>query len=180
MAQIKAVAGGHALLINLSWLLAGLSASVAGQMKMLGLWAIFSVMLSNIVLMLPVCLLYFLADGFLKGNLERASLPFYVTGICIAVVLIILMTIFQYHSTFLTTYVESGIRRRTLAEKLRKLPLSFFSKKDLSDLTNTIMNDCVVLETASSHWIPELTGALFSTSIVSLSLLIFNWKMALA
>lgn len=180
MAQIKAVAGGHVLLINFSWLLAGLSASVAGQMKMLGLWAIFSVMLSNIVLMLPVCLLYFLADGFLKGNLERASLPFYVTGICIAAVLIILTTIFQYHSTFLTTYVESGIRRRTLAEKLRKLPLSFFSKKDLSDLTNTIMNDCAVLETASSHWIPELTGALFSTSIVSLSLLIFNWKMALA
>ncbi len=142
--------------------------------------AIFSVMLSNIVLMMPVCLLYFLSDALLKGNLERATLPFYVTGICIAAVLIILMTLFQYHSTFFTTYIESGIRRRTLAEKLRKLPLSFFAKKDLSDLTNTIMNDCAVLETASSHWIPELIGALFSTSIVSLSLLIFNWKMALA
>ena len=81
---------------------------------------------------------------------------------------------------FLSTYVESGVRRRTLAEKLRKLPLSYFGKKDLADLTNTIMSDCALLETASSHWIPELIGAMISTTIIVISLLFFDFRMALA
>ena len=76
--------------------------------------------------------------------------------------------------------MESGIRRRGLAEKLRKLPLSFFGKKDLADLTNTIMTDCATIETASSHWIPELAGALLSTTIIVISLFFFDWRMALA
>ena len=87
---------------------------------------------------------------------------------------------FQYRATFLATYVESGVRRRALAEKLRRLPLSFFGKKDLSDLTNTIMSDCALIETASSHWIPELIGSMISTTIIVICLLFFNWKMALA
>ena len=81
---------------------------------------------------------------------------------------------------FFSTYVESGVRRRTLAEKLRKLPLSYFGKKDLADLTNTIMSDCALLETASSHWIPELIGAMISTTIIVISLLFFDFRMALA
>ena len=76
--------------------------------------------------------------------------------------------------------MESGVRRRMLAEKLRKLPLSFFGKKDLSDLTNTIMADCALIETGSSHWIPELVGAFGSTTIIIISLLFFDWRMALA
>ena len=95
--------------------------------------------------------------------------------ICIA-----LTTIFQYRATFLSTYIESGVRRRTLAEKLRKLPLSYFGKKDLADLTNTIMSDCALLETASSHWIPELIGAMISTTIIVISLFFFDFRMALA
>ena len=62
-------------------------------------------------------------------------------------------------------YVESGVRRISLAEQLRKIPLSFFGKKDLSDLTSTIMADCATLETASSHWLPELIGACISTAL---------------
>ena len=77
--------------------------------------------------------------------------------------------------------MPSGLRtRRTLAEKLRKLPLSYFGKKDLADLTNTIMSDCALLETASSHWIPELIGAMISTTIIVISLLFFDFRMALA
>ena len=83
-------------------------------------------------------------------------------------------------STFYSTYVESGVRRRTLAEKLRKIPLSFFGKKDLADLTNTIMSDCALFETASSHWIPELVGAIISTTLIVISLFFFDWRMALA
>lgn len=142
--------------------------------------AFLAVTLANLVLMLPVGLLYALVRNLLLGSVSVASLPFFACGILAACVLIVLTTVFQYRSTFLTTYVESGIRRRTLAEKLRKLPLSFFGKKDLSDLTSTIMGDCAVLETASSHWIPELVGSLVSTTIVVLCLFFFNWKMTLA
>ena len=86
----------------------------------------------------------------------------------------------QYNATFLSTYVESSVRRITLAEKLRKISLSFFGKKDLSDLTSTIMADCATLETASSHWIPELVGACISTALVAVSLFFFDWRMAIA
>ena len=97
----------------------------------------------------------------------------------VSVLLIIITTYFQYNATFLATYVESGIRRRTLAEKLRKIPLSFFGKKDLSDLTNTIMGDCAWLETASSHFFPQLFGSMCSTTIVMICLFFFNVKMTL-
>ncbi|WP_296690520.1 ABC transporter ATP-binding protein [Treponema sp. UBA6852] len=142
--------------------------------------AFLAVTLANLVLMLPVGLLYALVRNLLSGSLSASALPFFACGIAFVCALIVLTTVFQYRSTFLTTYVESGIRRRTLAEKLRKLPLSFFGKKDLADLTSTIMGDCAVLETASSHWIPELIGSLISTTLVVLSLFFFNWKMTLA
>ena len=142
--------------------------------------AFLAVTLSNLALMIPVGLLYMLSSYLLEGEVPREKLSFFIIEIVAALVLIIVTTVFQYNSTFLSTYVESGIRRRTLAEKLRKLPLSFFGKKDLSDLTNTIMSDCALLETASSHWIPELVGAFISTTIIVISLFAFNWKMALA
>ena len=135
--------------------------------------AIFAVALANLVLMMPVGLLYFLASYLLDGEVPREKLPFFIAAIVAILLLIALTTIFQYRSTFFSTYVESGVRRRTLAEKLRKIPLSFFGKKDLADLTNTIMADCALLETASSHWIPELIGAMISTTIIVLSLFFF-------
>lgn len=142
--------------------------------------AFIAVTISNLVLMLPVGLLYKLSSYLLEGGLKKSELPFFIIAIVITLVLIALTALLQYNATFLSTYVESGIRRRGLAEKLRKLPLSFFSKKDLADLTNTIMTDCATIETASSHWIPELVGALLSTTIIVISLFFFDWRMALA
>lgn len=142
--------------------------------------AVFAVTVSNLVLMLPVGLLYLLASDVLEGEVQKGKLPLYIGGIVIALVLIMLTTYFQYNATFLATYVESGVRRRTLAEKLRKIPLSFFGKKDLADLTNTIMADCAWLETASSHFIPELIGAMASTTIVVISLFFFDIRMTVA
>lgn len=142
--------------------------------------AFIAVTISNLVLMLPVGLLYKLSSYLLEGGLKKSELPFFIIAIVITLVLIAATTFLQYNATFLSTYVESGIRRRGLAEKLRKLPLSFFSKKDLADLTNTIMTDCATIETASSHWIPELVGALLSTTIIVISLFFFDWRMALA
>ena len=142
--------------------------------------AFVAVTIANLVLMLPVGLLYYLASYLLEGDVPRAKIPFFTVSIIVVLILIATSTVFQYMSTFYSTYVESGVRRRTLAEKLRKIPLSFFGKKDLADLTNTIMSDCALLETASSHWIPELVGAIISTTLIVISLFFFDWRMALA
>ena len=101
-------------------------------------------------------------------------------GCIIALALIFAVTYWQYNSTFLATYVETGTRRITLAEKLRKIPLSFFGKKDLADLTSTIMADCTYLETAFSHFIPPFIGAMISTVVIAISLFFFDWRMAIA
>lgn len=142
--------------------------------------AFVAVTIANLVLMLPVGLLYYLASYLLEGDVPRAKIPFFTVSIIVVLILIAASTVFQYMSTFYSTYVESGVRRRTLAEKLRKIPLPFFGKKDLADLTNTIMSDCALLETASSHWIPELVGAIISTTLIVISLFFFDWRMALA
>ena len=141
--------------------------------------AIISATISNIILMVPVALLYYLVRDYMAGNLGDKVL-FYVAGCLITFVLIGISTYIQYNATFLSTYVESGVRRVTLAEKLRKNPLSFFGKKDLSDLTSTIMNDCAQMETASSHFIPELFGACISTALIAIGLFFFDWRMAIA
>lgn len=142
--------------------------------------AFVAVTISNLVLMLPVGLLYQLASYLLENRVPKDKLIFFIIGISVTLLLIVISTSFQYNSTFYSTYVESGVRRRTLAEKLRKLPLSFFGKKDLADLTNTIMSDCALIETASSHWIPELVGAFISTTLIVIGLFFFDWRMALA
>lgn len=149
-----------------------------GAKKMI--WAFVAVTLANLVLMLPVGLLYQLSSYLLEGSVPKEKLGFFIAGIVVVFILIALTTLFQYRATFFSTYVESGVRRRALAEKLRRLPLSFFGKKDLSDLTNAIMSDCALIETASSHWIPELIGSMISTTLIVIGLLFFNWKMALA
>ncbi len=136
--------------------------------------------LSYIVLMMPVGLLYYLVGDLMHNNIGGINLSYYIIGIAVCLVLIFITTYFQYNATFLATYIESGIRRISLAEKLRKLPLSFFGKKDLADLTSTIMADCSTLETASSHWIPELIGSIISTFLVAVSLFFFDWRMAIA
>lgn len=135
---------------------------------------------SNIVLMLPVGLLYWLVGDLMGGGVPDAKLPLYGVGCVVCLALIFITTWFQYNATYFATYVESGVRRISLAEKLRKLPLSFFGKKDLADLTSTIMADCTFLEQSFSHFIPELMGAIFSTVLVCIGLFCFDWRMALA
>ena len=86
----------------------------------------------------------------------------------------------NYTKAYIGTYEESERRRITLAEKLRTLPLGFFHERDLADLTSTIMGDCASFEHAFSHTVPQFFGALISTAIVCIVLLIMNWKMGLA
>lgn len=141
--------------------------------------AFISVTISDIVLMLPVGMLYMLVKYYMADDLNGRG-GFFAIGCIACLILIAVTTYIQYNATFLNTYIESGVRRTTLAEKLRKIPLSFFGKKDLSDLTSAIMADCATMETASSHWIPELIGACISTVLVAVNLFFLNWRMAIA
>lgn len=136
--------------------------------------------LQNVAFMLPVGLLYLLVKDMLSGSLEKSRIPFYIVGCIVCAAIILITTRLQYNSTFLATYVETGVRRINLAEKLRKIPLSFFGKKDLADLTSAIMNDCAVLETSQSHQVCPLIGSIISTTVIAISLFAFDARMAFA
>ena len=136
--------------------------------------------LQNLSFMFPVGLLYSLVADLMNGGVPSEKLIFYIIGCAVCIGLILLTTYIQYNATYFATYTESGVRRITLAERLRKIPLSFFGKKDLADLTSTIMADCTFLEQSFSHFIPELAGSIISTILISISLLVFDWRMALA
>ncbi|MCR5466410.1 MAG: ABC transporter ATP-binding protein/permease [Lachnospiraceae bacterium] len=143
--------------------------------------ACISVTCTNITFMFTAGILYTLIKDLLDDNLTADRLPFYI-GCSIGILILIAVANYaQYGATFFTTYRESGVRRTKLAETLRKLPLSYFGKKNVADLTTNIMGDCAQIETASSHWIPELIGAVISTSLVGISMfLFFDWRMVMA
>lgn len=136
--------------------------------------------LQNLSFMPPVALLYFMVSDLMAGTITGERIWFYIIGIVLCLAFVAFATLIQYNSTFFATYTESGVRRIALAEKLRKLPLSFFAKRDLADLSSAFMSDCAFLETAFSHFIPELFGSIISTALIALSLFIFDWRMALA
>ena len=131
--------------------------------------------------MLPVGLLYWLVSDLLNQTvIDTGRVIFYSVGCAVAIALIVLTTWFQYNATYFATYTESGKRRISLAEQLRKIPLSFFGKKDLADLTSTIMADCTFLEQSFSHFIPELVGSMISTTLIAIGLFVYDWRMACA
>lgn len=134
----------------------------------------------DISFMLPVGLLYHFVIDTMNGGVNGSRIAFYAAGAFVCLCLIFIVTWFQYNATYLATYVESGVRRISLAEQLRKIPLSFFGKKDLADLTNSIMGDCATLETAFSHFVPSLAGSLISTTLIGICLFVVDFRMALA
>ncbi len=142
--------------------------------------ATISCTITNLVLMLPVSLLYLLVDDLLKGVIPQSHYYIYGLGIIVILLLIFISNYFQYNATYFLTYKESGVRRISLAEKLRKLPLSFFGKKDLSELTNVILGDAKAIEQSFSHFMPEFFGSIISTCFVAISLFFFDWRMAIA
>ena len=133
----------------------------------------------NLTLFVPVGILYLLAADMLRNTLAGRGI-FYAALCIISVAFIMISYRCVYKATYFSTYVESGVRRVSLAEKLRKIPLSYFGKKDLADITSTIMADAATLETGLSHWVPELIGAVISTTIAAISIMFFDWRMGLA
>ena len=136
--------------------------------------------LQNLSFMFPVGLLYLFVSDLMNGGVPDEKMLLYIIGCAVCLGLIFLTTYIQYNATYFATYRESGVRRITLAERLRKIPLSFFGKKDLADITSTIMADCTFLEQSFSHFIPELVGSIISTVLVSIGLLVTDWRMALS
>lgn len=138
----------------------------------------FACVFQNLSFIFPAGLLYLLVRDLFNGGTNMGS--YYIAGCILCICIILLATFMQYNATYFATYRESGIRRITLAERLRLIPLSFFGKKDLADLTSTIMTDCTFLEQSFSHFIPELAGSIISTIIISINLLVIDWRMAIS
>ncbi len=140
--------------------------------------------LENLSFMFPIglyaLLLYIWINPLMGGDIIEPNLEMFIVAILIILGVIFAFAWKQYHFVFNTTYVESENRRINLGENLRKLPLSFFERRDLADLTATIMNDCTDLEHVFSHAIPQLLGSILSVTLAGIGLLFFDWRLALA
>lgn len=160
--------------------LLGLSEKGARDLVLAGITAT----LVNLTLMASSAVLYsFLLDSLepaLSGETPSFSFLFYGVYVFVLVIFIVLSYYFAYNYSYMSAYKESATKRITLAETIRKLPLSFFGKKDLSEVTTTIMADVAELENSFSHFLPSFMGSFASTIVISVGLFCFQWQMALA
>ncbi|MBR6874360.1 MAG: ABC transporter ATP-binding protein [Ruminococcus sp.] len=137
----------------------------------------------NLIMMAGMGILYFLMQGYMKTLTEDAELPgawLYIGLVLVFVILSFFTHLEQYNTTYGLVYNEVKSTRLTLAERLRKLPLGYFGKRDLADLTETVMGDVNRLEHVWSHCLGYLYGAYISTAIIAVILFIYDWRMALA
>ena len=116
----------------------------------------------------------------LLGGAPSPELLPYVGGIIVFLVVSFVAHKMQYKNTYGTVYGEVGKIRISLAERLRKLPLSFFAGRDLADLAETIMSDVDRLEHVWSHVLGYLYGSYISTAVVAVALIVFDWRMGIA
>lgn len=117
---------------------------------------------------------------YLLRDLAGYSLAYYFVAVALICLLQYVIHRFQYNAAFYNTYRESTRIRVETAERIRKLPLSFFEKKDIADLTATILGDVTILEEAYSHSIPQFLGSFLFATIVFIGYLVFNPKLAIA
>jgi ATP-binding cassette subfamily B protein len=141
--------------------------------------------IQNVSLMLPALYMFSFLDDYLStvfgSSVKTGNGYWYYVLLGISFMLIMFMiAVFQYRSTYTTVYEESANRRISLAEKLRKLPLAFFGEKNLSDLTATIMEDCTDLEHTFSHAVPQLFASVLGVLLMAIGLFFYNWQLSLA
>ncbi len=138
----------------------------------------------NLAIMAVSFISYFYLQDTLMPILEGMTPVYtvltYVGYAAFMFVLLIILYYFQYNFCYISAYEESANMRISLAETLRKLPLSFFGKRDLSDLTSTLMGDVTMMESAFSHFIPGFIGSIISTIIMGLGMFFFDWRLALS
>ncbi len=147
--------------------------------KMGMLWTV----IVNLVVMAGMGILYFLVSKYMDTLTNGAPLPnalVFILLVLAFVVLSLLTHLQQYRTTYGLVYGEVKTVRISLAERLRKLPLGYFGKRDLADLTETIMGDVNRLEHVWSHCLGYLHGSYISTAIIAIGLFIYDWRMAIA
>lgn len=138
----------------------------------------------NISFMLPVILAFAFLDDYIRhwqtdSPLER-SIWFYVIFAAVAFLGMLVIAYIDYDKTYTKVYKEGASRRIKLAETLRKLPMSFFGKKDISDLSSTIMEDATQIEQLFSHSVPQCIASLISMTLMTIAMFVYNWQMSLA
>ncbi len=138
--------------------------------------------LANLMLMLPIVVLYFVASDFVRYLGEPAvglpGMALYAVGIVAALAVMFVTQMWEYRATYTVVYQESARKRIAIAERLRLLPLSFFGKRDLADLTSVIMKDCSDQERLFSHTMPQLFGMGASTLVFAVMMFAFDWRLA--
>lgn len=142
-------------------------------------WTVFV----NLVVMGGVSILYLVMSGFMGTMTEKSLLSgtALIVGLLVLFVFLSLLThLQQYKATYGLVYNEVKTTRLSLAERLRKLPLGYFGKRDLADLTETIMGDVNRMEHVWSHVLGYLYGAYISTAVVAVCLLIYDWRLTIA
>lgn len=147
--------------------------------------AVFWAVISDISLMASVSVLFMILKIFIEPIIESKE---YTSGNVIAYILIALLIAFciyiafyiQYKYLYIYVYSESSVKRVGMAETIRKLPLSLFQKKDLVEFTNTLMKDITIVEHIMSHAVPQLIGSAITVALISVMLLIFDFKMGLS
>ena len=143
----------------------------------------FWTVIVNLVVMGGMGILYLLMYGLMGTLTDGAPLPgpALFLGLVIAFVILSFVThLQQYHATYGLVYNEVKSTRLSLAERLRKLPLGYFGKRDLADLTETLMGDVNRMEHVWSHVLGYLYGAYISTAIIAVCLLVYDWRLAIA
>ena len=146
--------------------------------------AIIATVLTNLCLFVPaISVTVFVLEllkPFTGGTIDVLNL-WISFGIALAgLILTAVSYANEYDKCYANAYNEVGIGRTELAERLRKLPLSYFNRKDLTDLTTTIMADCTRMESSLSHLIPQLAGQIISITIIMIMLIIYDWRMGIA
>lgn len=143
----------------------------------------FWTVIVNLVVMGGVSILYLVMSGFMGALTEGSPLPgsTIVLGLLVLFALLSFVThLQQYKATYGLVYNEVKTTRLSLAERLRKLPLGYFGKRDLADLTETIMGDVNRMEHVWSHVLGYLYGAYISTAIIAVCLFVYDWRLAIA
>lgn len=143
----------------------------------------FWTVIVNLVVMGGVSILYLVMSGLMTALTGGASLPSalpVLAGLGIFVLLSFLTHLQQYKATYGLVYREVKATRLRLAEQLRKLPLGYFGKRDLADLTETLMGDVNRMEHVWSHVLGYLYGSYISTAVIAVCLLWYDWRLAIA
>ena len=140
--------------------------------------------LKDLALMFPVMVLFMFVCDVMGGPGNPYDLDLgawaYIAMIVVSAALIAVTYVFEYNETYFNTYKESSAKRIALAEKLRRLPMSYFDRKDPTDLTVRIMGDCTMQEQSMSHWFPELIGSMICISMLGIMILVFDPVMGAA